>query len=338
MIPRRFVLPAAAAALFAAVVLMTAQTPAPEAPLIRVPDSALPARPVFISYGDIRFTDPAASDAPNPPTSAKVRRWVIDQIAAEKPAAVIVSGDIPWHGGDTADYAVFRNETASWRAANLTVSPALGNHELFGTDRSQCLGAATPCLENWWTAFPALRGHRWYATAAGSRVFVLNLDSNSDLKPGSPQQEWIKSQLAGLPKTVKFVFFNLHHPPVTDNEPALGADHNARPNEIALAALLKDSPARKQAAFVVAAGHIHNYERFLQDGTVYLVSGGGGAAPVPTRRDPQDLYKDPAGVNYHYVKFTLNGDRLGAQMMRVTDPAAASPQWEVRDSFTVTAP
>jgi hypothetical protein len=257
------------------VIVLTAQSPAPEGALLRINDAALSSPPVFISYGDIRFTDPANAV----PTNPKVRRWLVGQIANERPNVVMISGDIPWHGQETSDYAVFRTETAPWRAANIPISPALGNHEVNGINERQC-------VENWWTAFPTLRGHRWYAVQAGSRVVVLNLDSNSSLLPGSEQQDWVKGQLADLPKTVKFVFFNLHHPPVADHEPLLGADHNARPNEIALATLLKSSPARRQAAFVVAAGHIHNYERFLQDGIVYLVSGGGGAAPVMTRRDP----------------------------------------------------
>ncbi len=306
---------------------LTAQSPAPGGPLFRIADKDLSSPPVFISYGDIRFTDPTN----NVPTNPKVRRWLVEQIAKEKPNAVMISGDVPWHGQVTNDYAVFQTETAAWRAANILISPALGNHEVNGTDQQQC-------LENWWAAFPRLRGHRWYAVEAGSRVVFLNLDSNSSLLPGSEQQDWIKGQFANLPNTVRLVFFNLHHPPVTDNEPLLGADHNARPNEIALATLLRSSPARKRAALVVVAGHIHNYERFLQDGIVYLVSGGGGAAPVITRRDPGDLYENPSEVNYHYVKFVLRADQLDAQMIRVVDPAAASARWEVRDSFTVPAP
>ena len=309
------------------VLVLMAQLPAPESALLQIPDAALSLPPVFVSYGDIRFTDPTNTTVTNP----KVRRWIVEQIAREKPDAVMVSGDIPWRGQETDDYAVFRAETAAWQQANLLIVPALGNHEMGGGEQQKR-------LENWWATFPKLRGHRWYAVQAGSNVAILNLDSNSSLMPGSEQDGWIKSQLAGLPKTVKFVFFNLHHPPVTDNEPLLGADHNARPNEIALATLLRTSPARKQAAFVVTAGHIHNYERFLQDGIVYLVSGGGGAAPVPTRRDPGDLYKNPPVVSYHYVKFVLHGSELDAQMFRVVDFNAESPQWEVRDSFTVTAP
>jgi acid phosphatase type 7 len=295
-------------------------------PLLRIADSELPASPVVIAYGDMRFTDPKETSATDP----KVRRWIIDRIAEEKPNAVLLSGDVPWHGGEANDYVVYRSETAPWGAAHIFVSPALGNHELFGkTEQSS--------LENWWNAFPALRGHRWYSVALGSRIFVLNLDSNSSLLPGSEQMRWIRDQLASLPPSVKFVFLNLHHPPMADFQVLGDPDHNARPNEIALAAFLKAAPEGKRVCFIVTAGHIHNYERFLQDGITYLVSGGGGAAPRPIHRHPNDLYQDAAYPNYHYVKFVLRENRLEAEMFRVAHPADASATWEVKDRFIVPA-
>jgi hypothetical protein len=295
--------------------------------LITVPDRQISSPAVFVAYGDMRFTDTAETIATNP----KVRRWLVEQIALEKPAAIVMSGDVPYHGQEKNDYAVFAAETKVWQTVGIFVSAALGNHELNGTDRKQC-------LENWWTAFPKLRGKRWYAAALGSKVLVLNLDSLSPLTPQSEQQRWIIDELAHLPGSVKFVFFNLHHPPLADVDPSLGDDHNARPNEIALATLLQNSPARKQAAFVVTAGHIHNYERFFQDGITYLVSGGGGAAPRTTLRDPRDLYMYPSAVNYHYVKFVLKGDTLMAEMIRLAEPSANVPVWEVRDRFEVKGP
>ncbi|HWZ34151.1 MAG TPA: metallophosphoesterase [Bryobacteraceae bacterium] len=290
-------------------------------PLIQIADSE---SPVVIGYGDMRFTDPKETDATNP----KVRKWLVDQVAAEKPVAILLGGDVPWHGQEAGDYAQYDSETAPWRTANIFVSVALGNHELNGNDKQKC-------LENWWTAFPKLRNRRWYSAAIGSRMYVLNLDTNSSMLQGSDQMKWIQAEVAALKSTVKFVFFNLHHPPVADLMPEIGAEHNPRPNEIALADFLKTQhgPAR----FVVVAGHIHNYERFLRDGTVYLVSGGGGAKPRVIRRGPDDLYKNPSDVNYHYVKFVLHGDRLDAEMVRVVDPKAKSPKWEVRDRFSVTA-
>ncbi|HYA18300.1 MAG TPA: metallophosphoesterase [Bryobacteraceae bacterium] len=305
------------------------QTPVSQAdtgPLLRRTDAQMSSAPFLISYGDIRFTNPSETKASNP----KVRRWLAEKIAAEKPDALLVSGDIPWHGGEKDDYAQFLTETAAWRAANLFVSPALGNHEVNSRNVQQC-------LENWWAAFPALRGHRWYAVQLGSSLYVLNLDSNSDLRDGSAQRAWIDGQLAHVPESVKFILFNLHHPPAADNQPDGDSDHNERPNELALAAWLETAQPRSRAQFLVIAGHIHNYERFLRDGIPYIVSGGGGAEPRLIRRHEGDLYLNAPAVNYHYLRMTLHGDRLDAEMVRVADPDAAQPAWEVRDRFTVGA-
>jgi len=277
----------------------------------------------IIVYGDMRFTDPRETQATNP----KVRRWLVDKIAAEKPDAVLLSGDVPWHGGDSHDYDVYRSETQVWRDAHLLVYPALGNHEFHGTERV--------CLENWWNAFPELRGFRWYSVELGSSVYILSLDSNSSLLPDSPQIAWLKEQLAHLPATVQFVFFNLHHPPVVDFQVNGDASHNGRPNEKVLAEFLAQAPEKQRARFIVAAGHIHNYERFYQDGIVYLVSGGGGARPYPIVRTPADLYQDTAFPNYHYLEFVRDRDGLAATMVRVADPGAASPSWQEKDHFEV---
>lgn len=112
-------------------------------------------------------------------------------------------------------------------------------------------------------------------------------------------------------------------------------DHNPRPNEIALTQLLKTCAATGQARFIVAADHIHNYQRFIQDGVLYLVSGGGAAAPHPLDRTPLDLYQASDFPSYHYVKFVLDGQTLRGTMFRLADPNAGT--WEARDKFEVRA-
>lgn len=281
----------------------------------------------IIAYGDMRFTDPLEVRATNP----KVRRWLVNQIAAEKPDAVLLSGDVPWHGSQVGDYDEYRRETQIWRDAHLHIYPALGNHEFSGH------AIEMECLENWWNAFPELQGRRWYSVQIGDSVYVLNLDSNSSLMAGSEQIGWIKAQLASLPSTVRFVFFNLHHPPVVDVQVNGDPSHNGRPNEQALADFLAAAPEKSRVRFIVAAGHIHNYERFLQDGIVYLVSGGGGADPRPIVRLPADLYHDSAFPNYHYVRFVLDGENMTGTMIRVADPDAAIPAWQEKDHFAIRA-
>jgi hypothetical protein len=275
-----------------------------------------------IAYGDTRFTDPTNITATNP----RARAALIARIADERPDAILVSGDLPWHGGVKDDYERFRAETGVWRASQLRVLPTLGNHEF-----AQC--AADACLENWWLAFPQLRGRRWYSASVTDTVRVVALDSMSPLTQGSEQRTWLEAELAHLPRRVEFVFFTLHHPPVADIQTRLRVDHNPRPNEIALAEFLKDAARSSAARFVVVAGHIHNYERFLQDDIVYLVSGGGGAVPYEVERTAPDLYKGIDFPNYHYVKFTIAGGRLTGEMYRLDEAEAPSPHFTKKDTF-----
>ena len=277
-----------------------------------------------IAYGDTRFTDRSNTTATNP----QARSALVARIAAERPDAIVVSGDLPWHGGVAADYEEFRTETEIWRKQRLRILPALGNHEF-----AQC--AQAECLAHWWTAFPELRGQRWYATDLGGTIRILSLDSASSLLAGSEQRQWIEQQLATLPRTAEFVLISLHHPPVADIQTRLRVDHNPRPNEIALAEYLKEVAATASVRFVVVAGHIHNYERFLRDDVVYLVSGGGGAVPYEVERTPADLYQTNEFPNFHYVKLSIRDGTLTGEMYRLDEASAIPPHFTLKDTFEV---
>jgi hypothetical protein len=294
-------------------------------PTFTVDEAALHKPVTLIAYGDMRFTDPANHDA----TSPAARQALVARIAGEKPDVILLNGDVPWHGGEKADYSVYQTETEIWRTNHLRVFPALGNHEFSHCDVPQC-------LENWWTAFPELRDRRWYSVALGRQLYAIALDSDTSLLPGSDQRQWLEAQISSLPASVRFVLFTMHHPPVADIQKNFNVDHNPRPNEISLADFLKSAAAASKARFLVSAGHIHNYERALQDDVVYLVSGGGGARPYPVERTPSDLYQDNAFPNYHYVKLVLEGGTLKGAMYRL-DPDATTPTWQAKDSFELQA-
>jgi hypothetical protein len=256
-----------------------------------------------------------------------VREFLVSQIAMEHPAALILNGDVPLSGDVQNDYAVFKAETKPWRDAQIHVFPALGNHEFHGPPQQ--------ALDNWSNVFMELRNRRWYSAQLGARVYLLVVDSDTSLLPDSDQARWIEGQIDNLPSSVDFVIVSMHHPPVADIQQHIEISHNPRPNEIALRDYLTKAAQRSHAAFLVSAGHIHNYERFLYEGVTYLVSGGGGAQPYYVERTKEDLYQSRLFPNYHYVKLTLEKDRLHGQMYRVENSEASNLGLEMKDSFDV---
>jgi hypothetical protein len=289
-------------------------------PSFTVVDRELGPSPRFIVYGDTRFTDPTETKASFPGP----RRTLVAQIGREKPDAVFITGDVPWHGGNMRDYEIFAQETASWRSDQLRVYPVLGNHEFKG-----CMEA--DCLAHWWQAFPQESGRRWYSVALGSQLQVIALDSDSSLRRGSEQDRWLKEQLDDLPAGVRFVIFLLHHPPVTD------ATEGVRSNEAALAQQLAAAGPESSARFIVCAAHVHNYERFQRDNIVFLVSGGGGGKPDAVKRSTADLYQSDDLPNFHYLRFQLTAGQLRGEMVRLDAAAIGHASWSVRDRFALDA-
>jgi len=277
----------------------------------------------LIAYGDTRFTDSNEKSASNP----RVRQTLVAKIAQEKPAAVIISGDLPWHGGDKNDWQQFESETSPWRDAHIHVYPALGNHELNGGEKTG--------LGFWWEHFPELKGARWYSVRLGN-CLLFALDTNSKLGTGSPQSDWLKAQLSSVPADVDYVLFSMHHPAYTDSHPTLTGGHSARSQEQEFGAMLEKLQPTMHARFLVIAGHVHNYERFEHNGVVYLTSGGGGAKPYLFDRSANAQFKSEKTPNYHFVKLNINGGTLSAQMFRWEDDDKGGTFTE-RDTFTLVA-
>jgi acid phosphatase type 7 len=278
---------------------------------------------VLVAYGDTRFTQ--RPDGAN----AVARRALVGRIAGEKPAAILIGGDLVYQGSDSGDYRTFQSETTAWSNEKIPVFPALGNHEFKG-----CVPEVPDCLENWWNAFGdlSLRGHRWYSVAVGSNLLALVLDSDSALKPGSEQRTWFEEQIAGADAQVKFILILLHYPPVRDPLFPRARD------EQEVARYLSRHARSLRARVLVVGSHVHNYERYARDGVTYVVSGGGGAKPVPAPRMFGELSHLKTGVNFHYLRLTLWDDRLTGTMVRYD---AAKPDgaeaWTEPDRFEIRA-
>jgi len=87
----------------------------------------------------------------------------------------------------------------------------------------------------------------------------------------------------------------------------------------------------------VVGSHVHNYERYSRDGVTYLVSGGGGAKPIPVPRLFGEQSRLKTSVNFHYLRFVLEDERLTGTMVRFEASARAGDPWTEPDHFEVNA-
>ena len=302
--------------------LLAIRALADEPPRVVVPVEDPTAPLTFIAYGDTRFTQREGV------ANAVARRALVARMASENPAAIFIGGDLVYDGSDADDYETYKTETAAWSRAKIPIFPTLGNHEFKGCDTDW-----SPCLENWWRAAAPreVRSFRWYSVSLGPKVLVLMLDSDSSLKPGSEQRTWFERQMTQVGSPTEFVFVVLHYPPVRDPIFPRAKD------EKEIARYLTKNTHSLHARVVVVGSHVHNYERFRRDDVTYLVSGGGGAKPVPVLRLFGELSKLDTAVNFHYMRFRLEDGDLQGTMVRFDPNSPAETAWTEPDRFEVKA-
>jgi hypothetical protein len=297
--------------------------PPHEPPRFEVPVADPDAPLTFVTYGDTRFT--GRDQVANP----VARGALVAKIASENPAAILIGGDLVYQGSDPDDYATYKKETAEWAERKFPLFPALGNHEFNGCSA----GDPDPCLMNWWSAFETLhlQPYRWYSLTIGPRILALVLDSDSALRPGSPQRSWFEREIAGAGPEVRFILVVLHYPPVRDPLFPRAKD------EAEIARYFSKHAKSLRPKVVVIGSHVHNYERYSRDGVTYLVSGGGGAKPVPDLRMFGELSQLRTSVNFHYLRFTLQEDRFSGTMVRFDAADQTGHPWSEPDHFEVRA-
>jgi hypothetical protein len=278
----------------------------------------------IVAYGDTRFADPALTSGTNP----RVRKWLVDRIAQEDPAALLITGDTPFHGANSDDWKVFDQETEPWRKEGILELPTTGNHEV--------LGGWSQGIKNYLDHFPSIERHRYYSALLGN-VEVVSLDMNSETQ--DQQVIWFGQQLENVPPQVDFLMILYHMPWMADEQTHFFV-RLPSPDALLYRKVLEAHLNKLRAKVLVLNGHIHNYERFERRGVEYLVTGGGGAEPYPLLiRGSADLYHDhPRGHPvYHYLTLDVNERSLHGTMWRIKDPDASLFAVEAEDSFTVTA-
>jgi hypothetical protein len=295
----------------------------PDQPTFVVPGVSPQQELRILVYGDMRFTDPSNTEDTNP----RARKWLAEKVGTEQVDAMLITGDVPFHGSDPRDWEVFEKEASSW-ARRDRVYPTVGNHELRLKPHAGQV--------NWAAAFPHLKGNGFYSVLLGN-VFIVNLNSMEPMWATGEQADWLRGQLDHIPAQADFVILQMHVPLIADAQSEFIANIPA-PEGVALRRYLEARALTARQKFIAVYGHIHNYERFESNGITHIISGGGGAAPYPVLlRGPQDLYTDPAFPVFNYVILTIHGKQAEGTMYKIADPNAAEYSVVAKDHFVETA-
>jgi acid phosphatase type 7 len=183
------------------------------------------------------------------------QKALYDQMFDVPHQLMIHTGDIAYDNGELSEFEsnVFGIYQDLFR--NIPFYPAAGNHEYNHSS------TAAPFRSVFSLPGGEDNNQKWYSFDWG-RVHFAALDTEASY---ATQAEWLDADLAASTLPWKIVY--LHRPPYSNGEH--GSDTSLR---TALAPVLE-----KHHVQLVLAGHDHNYERVLpQNGTYYVVTGGGG--------------------------------------------------------------
>ena len=211
------------------------------------------------------------------------------------PGTIFTAGDNAYENGSAADFA--NCYAPSWGRHKARTRPAPGNHEYFtfgATGYYGYFGSA---------AGDPSKGYYSYELA-GWHIIALN--SNLRVDPGSPQEQWLRQDLANSDVQCTLAYW--HHPRFSS-----GVDHGDDPMMEPLWQALYD-----YGVDVVVSGHDHIYERFapqtptgvldLANGIrEFIVGTGGGSSDGIGSPRPNSEVR--SGAVWGVLKLSLFADR-----------------------------
>jgi len=218
----------------------------------------------------------------------------------------IHTGDIVYNRGEYEHYDP--RFFAPYRAmlARLPIFPSLGNHDVL-TERGR------PFVDHFHLPSAGSGTEKYYTFAWGNaQLFCLDSSRPTQLLPGLAQHRWLRRELARSKATWRFVYF--HHPPYSSG---------VHGSDILLRGAL--SPLFERAGVdIVFNGHDHDYERttprrdYEKDaprGTVYVVTGAGGA--LRTQKPDRNDFTVVFAAEQHFTRVRIRERTLKLEAIRL---------------------
>jgi len=231
------------------------------------------------------------------PTFSQLERHklVADRIAEEEDVLFVIHcGDLVNNAANLSDWDRYFAAGAAMMA-NITVYPALGNHEANHTNYYEIYGVP-----------------QWYSFDCADAHFSI-LDTNSGAWDRMAEQSsWLADDLAGASGSLwRFVAF--HHPPYSSERNHFGGWENVRTEW--------EDEFMSYGVDAVFSGHVHAYERFLANGIHYLVvaTGGGPSYNLVSPRAPFSMNSLEYALAYAKVTIDPAWGIATIEIIRVAD-------------------
>jgi len=224
----------------------------------------------------------------------------LSRMSAENPSFVLHAGDLSYANGLTFVWDTWFDLISSL-ASHVLYMPVIGNHEV-----EPSLG-----LSSYLGRFALPSNERWYSFDWGT-THVAALDTESPYTPGSEQLLWLQNDLAAASAdpNIEWIVVFFHKPPYSAS-PAHGSNLSVRSN---ICPVLDT-----YGVDIVFNGHDHDYERSFPlnntvvvdshpneytnpGGTIYVVSGGGGAGLYGSGTDYWTAYSQSV---FQHVKVDI---------------------------------
>lgn len=275
-----------------------------------------PAKPenfTFAAMGDVDTTDDAHKN--------------ISIIKEEKPAFVLVLGDLSYANGKHGVWDNWFNMIQP-AAETIPFMPTLGNHEFEKVKKAKWGIDA-------YIARLSLPGNEAYYSFdyAGAHFISLNCLNVADKQ----QLEWLENDLKAAQKNkASWIISYLHYPPYSSSS-SHGSDLNVRKILCPL--------WEKYGVDMVLTGHDHDYERTFPlkndkaaskdktkykkgAGTIYVVSGGGGAHLYGFQNEVPEWSAKRESM-HEIFKASVAQNKLSVKALRTKDKS-------VMDEFEIT--
>lgn len=229
----------------------------------------------------------------------EVNHEVAKAMFAERPDFAMIVGDLVGMGWNKHEWV--NDFFGSMRPMfdHVPLIPVLGNHDRNARIYYDLMAVPKP---------------KYCYRYVNGDVEIFVIDTNRDVKPGSPQYRWLEGALKA--SKAKWKIAAHHHPPYSSDiddfgdayvEPTSEGERDVRP-----LCKLYD----QYGVDVCFAGHIHSYERTypLRDGkvgkgTVYVLVGGGGG-DLETPKPVRSTFSHTVRHGHHFGMVWADAERL----------------------------